>query len=517
MKRTGGLFAAVVTVGAAMVVATPTAGASTVGGGGSAIQQAIDAAAPGAVIYVEAGTYGPIDFGGKDVEVRSLAGPASTVIDAGGSGTAVTFDGGETRAAVLSGFTVTGGWEPYQGAGIHIASSSPTIVGNVIEDNVGCSGAGIRSSFGSPRIEGNVIRGNTSAPTGWSGCRGGGVYIGGASAAELVGNQILGNHADAGGGGVTLNAAGDPLVARNVISGNDAARGGGLESANANHGRFEQNVIRGNHADAEGGAIHWTGPSGDHAFRFANNTVVANTSGGDADGAVFTYFLQGASFVNNVFAVTAGDAFTCGYPYPAQTPATFTANALYAGPGADPVSTSCAVSRFEDGNQVADPMVDTTGAPVEGSPLVDTGAAVSLAHAVDVVGAARIVDGDGNGSAAIDRGAFERAEVTVTVPSAPQGLAAGFTKRQQARVTWSAPADDGGSPVTGYELVVVETGERQLLPASARSATISGVRDTQSYEIRLRASNSVGAGAPAVVTLEASGDGGQNCHPKRGC
>ena len=518
MKRTGGLLAAVVTMGAAMVVGTSTAGAATVGGGGDAIQQAIDAAAPGDVVYVEAGSYGPIDFGGKDVEVRSLAGPGATVIDAGGDGTAVIFDGGETRAAVLSGFTITGGWETYQGAGIHIARSSPTIVGNVIENNVGCSGVGIYSSFGSPRIEANVIRGNSSAPTGWSGCRGGGVYIGGASAAELVGNQISGNHADAAGGGVELNAAGDPLVARNVISGNDAARGGGLESLNGNHGRFEQNVIRGNHADVEGGAVHWTGPSGDHAFRFVNNTVVANTSGGDADGAVFTYFIQSASFVNNVFAVTAGDAFTCGDPYSDQRPGVFASNTLYAGPGADPVNAGCGVSRVADGNQVTDPVVDTSGAPGPGSPLVDTGSAVSLAHAVDVVGAARVADGDGSGGATIDRGAFERpAPAVITAPSAPLDLEASFTKRQQALVTWSAPADDGGSPVTGYELVVVETGERQVLSSTARSATISGVPDTGTYEVRLRAVNAVGPGAPAVVTLGGSGGGGPKCHPKRGC
>lgn len=518
MRRTGGLLAAVAAMSGAMVVLAPGAGAATVGGGGDAIQRAIDGAASGETILVEAGTYGAIDFGGKDVEVRSLAGPGETVIDAGGAGTAVTFDGGETRSAVLNGFTVTGGWNASSGAGIHVAFSSPTIVGNIIEGNVGCSGVGLRSYFGSPRIEDNVIRGNSSAPTGYSGCRGGGVYIGGASDAELVGNEIYGNHADAAGGGVELNASGNPLVARNVISGNDASRGGGLESLNANHGRFEQNVIRGNHARVEGGALSWTGPSSDHGFSFVNNTVVANTSDGTADGAVFSYFLQDATFVNNVFAVASGDAFTCGSPYGAQAPSVFASNTLYAGPGADPVGDTCDVSRVSDGNQVTDPMVDTTGAPLRDSPLVDTGASIALVHDVDVIGAARVVDGDGLGGAVIDRGAYESPENLVSAPSAPESLTASFQKRQRARVTWSPPADDGGSAITGYELLVVETGEHQRLSPAVHATTIADVHHTGTYEIRVWATNAAGSGEPAVVVLSGGDDGdGPKCHPKRGC
>jgi parallel beta-helix repeat protein len=105
-----------------------------------------------------------------------------------------------------------------------ISSSSPTISGNVITNNdAGGDGGGIYSSFGSPIIKGNIITNNHETP-GWSGGNGEGVYVGGASAAQVIGNVISGNSANQGsGGGVALFAAGTPLIQGNVISNNSCA------------------------------------------------------------------------------------------------------------------------------------------------------------------------------------------------------------------------------------------------------------------------------------------------------
>ena len=78
------------------------------------IQAGIDSSAVGDTVLVGAGTYNEvIDFLGKDIVVKSSAGPEQTVIDGSGAGRYVVFvTSSESRGAVLDGFTVTGGGFP---------------------------------------------------------------------------------------------------------------------------------------------------------------------------------------------------------------------------------------------------------------------------------------------------------------------------------------------------------------------------------------------------------------------
>jgi len=94
----------------------------------TSIQAAINAANNGNKILVSPGTYVEnIDFNGKAITLRSASGdPADTIIDAGGSGSVVTCDSGETSTTVLDGFTITNGSASY-GGGMYNESSSPTV------------------------------------------------------------------------------------------------------------------------------------------------------------------------------------------------------------------------------------------------------------------------------------------------------------------------------------------------------------------------------------------------------
>ena len=99
----------------------------------SGIQDAIDFASSGDSIIVAAGTYTErIDFSGKDVILVGSDGAASTIIDGNGIGSVVTFANDETAAAVLDGFTITGG-SASNGGGLYAYShSSPTLKNLVI-------------------------------------------------------------------------------------------------------------------------------------------------------------------------------------------------------------------------------------------------------------------------------------------------------------------------------------------------------------------------------------------------
>jgi serine protease len=127
------------------------------------IQQAIDASTDGDTVLIAPGTYpGQINFRGKAITVTSRGGPSNTIVDAMGAGNVVVFDSGETQSSEISGLTFQNGAGNF-GAGIIVIGASPHIVGNVFHSNVegvGGSGAGIGGA-GSPLIEKNLFYANS--------------------------------------------------------------------------------------------------------------------------------------------------------------------------------------------------------------------------------------------------------------------------------------------------------------------------------------------------------------------
>ena len=92
------------------------------------------------------------------------------------------------------------------------------------------------------------------------------------------------------------------------------------------------------------------------------------------------------------------------------------------------------------------------------------------------------------------------AAVTVAVPAVAPA-APTQVKGGAGTVTFRPPADDGGSPVTGYQ-VSTGSGWKALDVTGAGtmlSGTVAGVRPFQAYEMRVRAVNRTGAGDPSVV------------------
>jgi hypothetical protein len=131
------------------------------------IRRGIDCASDGDTILVEAGRYVErINFGGKGVLLAShfiLDGLESTIestiIDADGLGSVVTFYSGEDSNSVIRGFTLTGGFA-FLGGGVYCRTSSPTIAENFLIHNTSVEGgAGIYCYKSSPRIYRNLITG----------------------------------------------------------------------------------------------------------------------------------------------------------------------------------------------------------------------------------------------------------------------------------------------------------------------------------------------------------------------
>lgn len=259
------------------------------------IQAAVDGAAVGDVIVLEDGLFvgtgnRDVDFGGKDVTVRSRNGAAFTTIDSqGASGDphrAFRLDSGETSAARIEGLTITGGFvegvfPESGGGGILVAyGTHPTIVDCIFEDNeAGFEGFGaglLAWEDCDITLQDCIFRNNTS---GWYGggftlrkfCdalvervwvegnyslhAGGGASITNSNAIVNDCTFIDNETTEVDGGGLLVKAGALPVLNRCVFVGNRAYAGGGLGLGNDPHVTLNDCVFENNYASHFGGAI----------------------------------------------------------------------------------------------------------------------------------------------------------------------------------------------------------------------------------------------------------------------
>jgi hypothetical protein len=457
------------------------------------IGAAISAAAAGDTILVCPGTYVEnLNFGGKAITVQSVAGPAVTVIDGNFAGSVVTFTTGETAASVLQGFTIRNGRASFDGGGLLITSASPVIRGNVIAGNFACEAMGIYVSFGSPLIEDNTI--NNNIQFGCSGGTvGGGIYIGGASSAVVRHNRIYNNLGVMIGGGIALNSAGTPTIELNLISGNGAQEGGGIGMINDSNPTIADNVIVGNQAD-QGGGIYWLVPSGSRGPLVANNTIADNnsTSGSGiyADGFDFS-----TPVLNNVIVASGSQtAIYCGnfnnvYPPILQYNDVFSVGgAAYGG--------ICGNITGVSGNISADPQfVDPLTRDyrlLAGSAAIDAGSNTAAGlPSTDFDGHARVIDGNADGLAIVDMGAYE----TSGAGAAPGTFAKLAPTTGQALVvtlTWQPSAGATAYEVC-YDTVNNGTCDGTWIPAwNDTSVTVPALNGGATYYWQVRARNEGG-------------------------
>jgi parallel beta-helix repeat protein len=317
------------------------------------IQAGINAAANDWGVLVADGTYTgtgnkDLDFEGKAIYLKSVGGAENCIIDCENSGRGFYFHSGETAFAVIEGFTIrNGNAANLCGSGVFCDSSSPTIANCTIANNTAINrGGGVYCYYSSPIISNCTIKENT-ATNQW----GGGISCYTSSNPTIANCRIAGNTAR-WGGGIDCYLSSSPTIANCTIANNTATyRGGGIESDNSNP-MLNNTILWGNSAASLGNQIYTYNSSANVTLNYCD-------------------YANGANDVAGAGTVTPNNCINL-----------------------DPLFVDAANEDYH---------------LQSGSPCIDAGdnSLVPAEITVDLDGNPRIVNGDNDGTATIDLGAYE--------------------------------------------------------------------------------------------------------------
>ena len=91
-------------------------------------------------------------------------------------------------------------------------------------------------------------------------------------------------------------------------------------------------------------------------------------------------------------------------------------------------------------------------------------------------------------------------------PGSPKSLEVSHIKKDSMVLTWEAPSEDGGSPITGYIIEKHDKEGVRWIRCNRQTVTgvtfkVTGLLESHNYEFRVAAENSVGVGEPSPPTV----------------
>jgi hypothetical protein len=230
----------------------------------------------------------------------------------------------------------------------------------------------------------------------------------------LQGFTITGGVSTQGGG--MFNGGANPTVTNCLFSGNSAEAGGGMFNGGANP-TVTNCIFSGNSANYGGGMWNYTASPTVTNCTFSSNKATWRGSGMYNEYKSYPT-VTNCTFTSNTGACGMWNRLDCS---PTVTNCIFWGNSpwqIYNVENSTPVVTYSDVQGGYSGtgNIDADPIfADGNGRLSPGSPCIDAGDNSAVTKATDLDGNLRIIDGDGNGTAIVDMGAYE-------IPNANAGV-----------------------------------------------------------------------------------------------
>jgi hypothetical protein len=258
--------------------------------------------------------------------------------------------------------------------------SSPTVMHCAFTDNsaIGSrsSGGGMtNSNYCSPIVSGCTFSSNTGS---WAG---GGMHNQYNSSPTITNCTFSANSTDIGGGGLSNVHNSSPTLTQCAFNGNSAGHnGGGMDNYNGSNALVTNCIFSGNSADHNGGGLgNW------QSICCVTNCTFAGNSASDDGGGVCTD--SSCTVANCIFWSNSGGEIL--------GPASVTYSNVQGGFSGE-------------GNIDADPLFGSGSLALTiGSPCIDTGDNGVVTGDHDLAGNPRIVDGNGDGVAVVDMGAYE--------------------------------------------------------------------------------------------------------------
>lgn len=329
---------------------------------------------------------------------------------------------------VLDGFTITGGnangSSPLDsGAGMYSSGGGPTIANCIFSGNFAVFGGGMRNFFGSPTLSNCVFDRNSASDTAGGletdgsatlmdctfssnyGYFGAGMAVfanGGVAATNCT---FSGNFSVGSGGGLYIDGS-NPMLNRCKFYGNIAFEGGGVKNVNNANGTLANCDFSGNGAGTGGGMLN------DASNPSLINCTLSRNFVSSLGGGIYNNGTGNPTLTN---CILWGNSDVTGTSASAQ---------LHTNGGAPVVNYSIVQGGWAGaggtGNGSTDPLfldddgLDNVVGTLDdnlrlraGSPAIDAGNNAAVTGTTDLDGNPRIIDGNGDLTATVDKGAYE--------------------------------------------------------------------------------------------------------------